>query len=83
MYRKHNPYVSLVAILLLAVILAYACTGCAAQAESAETAPRFTVENAGNGCEIITDNETGVQYLYYHKSYNGYKCGSGLTKLEG
>lgn len=40
MYRKHNPYVALVALLLLAVILAYACTGCAVQAEAAIPADR-------------------------------------------
>lgn len=77
MHRKHNPYVALVAFLLLAVILAHVCTGCAVQAE--ETAPRFTVEKAGNGCRIITDNQTGVRYLYY--AMNSY--GGGLTKLEG
>lgn len=85
MYRKHNPMLSLVALLLLALILVLICTGCKTKAEAAETkpAPRFTVESAGNGCKIITDTETGAQYLYYFYSYNGYKGGSGLCKLEG
>lgn len=79
MYRKHNPILSLVALLLLAVILAHVCTGCAVEAEEGETAPRFTVERLGNGLRIITDNQTGAQYLSY--SSNGYS--GGLTKLEG
>lgn len=85
MYRKHNPWLSLVALLLLALILVLTCTGCHIETEAAETepAPRFTMEEAGNGCKIITDTETGTQYLYYFHSYNGYKGGSGLCKLEG
>lgn len=83
MNRKKNPYVSLVAVLLLALILVLTCTGCRAEAAETKPAPRFSVEDAGNGCEIITDTETGVQYLYYFRSYNGYKGGSGLCKLEG
>ncbi len=82
MYRKNNPWLSLVALLLLALILVLTCTGCAAKAQAAEP-DRFTVENAGNGCAIITDTETGVQYLYFYHSYNSYKGGSGMTKLEG
>lgn len=84
MNHKYNPWLSLTALLLLALILVFTCTGCT-DAEAAETkpAPRFTVENASNGCEIITDTETGVQYLYFYRSYNGYKGGSGLCKLEG
>jgi hypothetical protein len=84
MQHKNNPWVSLVALLLLALILVLTCTGCTeASAKETEPAPRFTVENAGNGCKIITDTETGVQYLYFFCSYNGYKGGSGLCKLEG
>lgn len=82
MNLKYNPFVSLVAALLLAVILVLTCTGChnTAEADATEetTPPRFTVEKADQGIRIITDNETGAQYIAY--IYNG-TC--GLTKLEG
>ena len=85
MNRKSNPWVSLVALLLLALVLALTCTGCASRAEAAETkpAPRFTVENAGNGCKIITDNETNAQYLFYYYPDMTGRAGGGLCKLEG
>lgn len=84
---KYNPWVSMVAALLLAAILVLTCTGCSNTAEAAitvettteeTTPPRFTVERAGPNIKIITDNETGVQYIAY--IYNG-SC--GLAKLEG
>ena len=85
MNRKHNPWVALVALLLLVTILVMACTGCAASAaasttEEAETGngPRFTTELAGLNLRIITDNETGVQYLVYLYGSNG----AGLTVLQ-
>jgi hypothetical protein len=77
MNRKHNPMVALGALILLAVVLTWICTGCSAEAEAAEEASRFTTEYVGNRCTIITDNETGAEYLYY----KGYGAG-GLTKLE-
>lgn len=105
---KNNPWVSMVALLLLAAILVLVCTGCAPETEAAErnttrpviteateemTAPaetepaaigRFSVKWAGtgfphlDGIYIITDNQTGVQYLFVDKV-----DGSGLVKLEG
>lgn len=85
MNRKYNPYVSLVALLLLALILVLTCTGCISRVEASGTkpAPRFTIEhvrgntNRYNVLEIITDSETGVRYLAYITSE-----GTGLTKLE-
>lgn len=77
MRQKYNPWVSLVALVLLALILAFICTGCTAQAEAAETTPRFSCEKVGSGFRIITDHETGNQYLYHFAGYGG-----GLTKLE-
>lgn len=83
---KYNPWVSMVAGLLLAVILVLTCAGCSAEAEAAETEKtpdRFTVEEApNNGYDhhytlIITDNETGVQYLYFKSMNSG-----GLTVLQ-
>lgn len=78
MNRKHNPFVSLVALLLAAVILVLTCAGCA-QAAATETedhpGPRFACEWAGVGpametLYIITDTETGREYLAWD-SYNG------------
>lgn len=83
MNHKYNPWVSLAALLLLALILAFTCTGCT-DAEAAETkpAPRFTAEYAGNSCEIITDNETGVRYLFYSYGTTHNNRAGGLCKLE-
>jgi hypothetical protein len=80
MRRKHNPLVALLALLLLALIVTWICGGCSVHAEASETesTPRFTVENAGNFLKIITDNQTGEQYLAYYQ----YNTGIGLTKLE-
>ena len=76
-----RSWVSMVALLLLAAILVLACTGCLAEAEAA-TPSRFQIEEAGYGellyAYIITDTETGVQYMFV----DGHSCG-GLTKLEG
>jgi hypothetical protein len=79
MRRKHNPHVALVALLLLALIVTWICGGCAVQTEASENFPveRFTTKIAGFNIRIITDNETGVQYLVYGNTY-----GLGVTKLE-
>lgn len=65
MNRKHNPMVSLAALLLLATILVWICAGCT-DAQAAATY-RFTEEFAGHGGQaqlyIITDTETGQQYI--------------------
>lgn len=87
MYHKNNPWLSLVALLLMALILVFTCTGCTdAEAAEMETepAPRFTYEREDadrsdiDAVFIITDTHTGVQYLYI----DGYRAG-GLCKLEG
>ena len=84
MNRKHNPLVALAALVLLATILVLACTGCEINtAPPADENPaRFVTENVktdGRGaCYIITDTETGVQYLYFH---SGSSAG-GLTVLQ-
>jgi len=81
MTRKNNPWMSLVAMVLLAVILVWTCTGCTTAAAAAEDQPsnkwRFVSENCGDGCTIITDTQTGVQYLYHGSGYGG-----GLTALQ-
>lgn len=76
---KYNPWVSMVALLLLTAILVLACTGCTT-GEAAEPT-RLSCQNGGYAADgrlyIITDTETGVQYLLV-------KSGDGvaLTKLE-
>jgi hypothetical protein len=86
MRRKHNPYVTIVALLLLALIVTWICGGC-----SKEICPapdymiepgRFTLEDSFKsgpykGC-VLTDTETGVQYLFI---YNG--GGFAMTHLVG
>ena len=86
MYHKNNPWVSLVALLLLALILVLTCTGCRAEAAEIEPANRYTYEVEshpwGPTFYTITDTQTGNQYLYvYHGTSQG-KAG-GLCKLEG
>lgn len=91
MNRKFNPWVSLVALLLAAVILVLTCTGCA-PAAAAETekdqARRFVIEYNQDGpgrgyIRIITDTETGVQYLVYADIRHGAgtAAGIGITAL--
>lgn len=84
MNRKYNPWVSLVALLLAAIILVLTCTGChsvAAAENETEPAPRFAYEAAGASLDfgllyIITDTETGVQYLaWWHRN------GAAMTEL--
>lgn len=76
--RRINAF--LAALLLLALILVFTCTGCAIDA-SATTEKRFTYtqENMGGNVYawVITDTETGQQYLYITAGQGG-----GLTKLE-
>lgn len=87
MYRKSNPWVSLVALLLLVLILVLTCTGCISRAEAAGTKPakRYTyeVQNNGFGPDFytITDTQTGNQYLFVCTGTTNGKAG-GLTKLE-
>ena len=82
MNRKHNPWASLIALLLLAVVLVLICTGCGETVEAAEASERFTFEtvhtplSCPSAC-IITDTETGVQYLFVRTGYAG-----GLTVLQ-
>lgn len=83
MNHKNNPWVSLVALLLAAIILVLTTTGCTETAAAeTEPAPRFTSEYAGNRCTIITDTETGVQYLFYYYPDMTGRAGGGLCKLE-
>lgn len=81
MKRKHNPWVSLAALVLLVTLLVAVCTGCGATQAEAEETERFTIENMGGimcaYAYILTDNETGVQYLYVNGGEGG-----GLIVLQ-
>ena len=86
MNRKHNPMLSLVALLLAALILVLICAGCgvptAAAENETEPAARFIYEYAGAGPNVgmlytITDTETGVQYLAWWS-----RDGAAMTELQ-
>lgn len=85
MNRKHNPMVALVAMLLLAVILLLmgCSTPAAAAPEEPESSPRFIVTEHQRSANkltqyaVVTDTETGVQYLYIKSGNSG-----GLTVLQ-
>lgn len=81
MRRKHNPMVSLVALILLATILVWICAGCGNEIAPAEETDRFVVVTYNrvwplDSIYIITDTETSVQYLVA----DGTK-GIGVTQL--
>lgn len=83
MKRNYKPHVAVVALLILALIVSFVCNGCSVEtnATTYQTQERFTREYAGRDCFIITDNETGVQYLAVIE-YTNYGKGVGLTRLE-
>lgn len=67
MNRKHNPWASLIALLLLAVVLVLICTGCDSTQkayERIEDAPKMmTVVDETVGYSIYRHDETGVHYF--------------------
>lgn len=81
---KRNPWVSLAALALLAVILAVICSGCgsvdATTADAVQETTRLEISYSdivdGVILCIITDTETGAQYLMA-----GNSSGYGLTVL--
>lgn len=85
MNRKANPFVSMVALVLMAVILLAVLCGCDPVEASAAEPARFKLTHKENTDEwqirIFTDTETGAQYLLVGDS-NGYGAGYGLTVLQ-
>lgn len=85
MNRKNIPWVALVALILLLALVDCTCTSRSGAADAAETnPPRFIIEEATaeklgewQHVEIITDTETGAQYIFFKSSNAG-----GLTVLE-
>lgn len=89
-YRANkNSSASLVALVLLLCMILVMFSGCSsddgndknAYVEGAAEYQRFSVEYFNiasySSAHIITDNETGAQYLFYKFGSQG-----GLTKLE-
>lgn len=81
MNRKHNPWVALVALLLLTALL-LTLVGCIDTTDVEEPESlRFNIETVQHKnatyIYIITDTETGVQYMMAQ-----YGQGIGLTVLE-
>lgn len=82
MNRKGNPWVSLAALTLLAIILVTVCSGCKpVEASEVTYYNRFEVSHwemiDSRIIRIIEDTETGVQYLLI-----GTSQGVGLTVLQ-
>lgn len=88
MRLKHNPWVSLLAALILTVMVLLYFTGCSAHAEpkvvaEVKESQRFAGDYIGHDMGIaryytITDTKTGVQYLLVCNSY-----GAAMAELEG
>lgn len=77
---KHCRYLATVFLAVL-VFLALSCTGCTSPNEGKEVFDRqdrftFVPSEPWASFIVITDTETGVQYLYVSKGYGG-----GLTVL--
>lgn len=84
---KKNPWVSLAALALLLCLLAVLGNGCeSVDAAYSEHKPgRFVNNYSQSGWDIdyqiITDTETGIQYLLISEEI-GYGKGCGLTVLQ-
>lgn len=78
MNRKNNPWVSLVALILLAVILVAVCTGCnntKTAYDGTENAPKMmTVVDSTDGYAIYKHDETGVYYFCCRAAYGRAVC---------
>lgn len=93
MRRKNNPWVSLVALILLAVILVLTCTGCnttkTEYAESEEAPKTMTVVDETLGYTIYKHDTTGVHYFCRDGGYGKAVCvmvnpdGTPYTGTEG
>lgn len=82
MSRKRNGWANLVALLILAALLVVILAGCGSQGESdSEPDWRFAKEkvyqDAFGIIYLITDKETGKQWVFVHDGYAG-----GLVAYE-
>lgn len=78
MNRKSNPWVSLVAVLLLVTIVVMVCTGCGStktEYDDAENAPKMmTIVDETTGYIIYRHDETGVCYFSRRVPYGVAVC---------
>lgn len=73
-------YERVVIAAILISLLAFMVTGCSDRSHGIkedDVSERFAVEIEGTYIQILTDNQTGVQYLVYKT-----QMGTGITKLE-
>ncbi len=75
-----NKFKKIVAgIIGVAIVASLTLVGCGTEAVASDEYERFAINCDANvlfGSYIITDNETGVQYLYVGNEYDG-----GMTVL--
>lgn len=72
-----NKFKKIVASLIgIAIIASIALVGCGTEAVASNEPNRFSEEYYSGNNYIITDNETGIQYLFH----DDYKAG-GMTVL--
>lgn len=78
MNRKNNPWVSLVALMLLLTILVMTCTGCGntkkAYADADDAPKTMTIVDSTNGYTIYKHDETGVHYFCRDGGYGKSVC---------
>ena len=78
MRRKHNPWVSLAALLATAALLLLICTSCGNTKKAyddTDDAPKMmTVVDSTNGYTIYRHDETGVHYFCRDAGYGKSVC---------
>ena len=78
MNRKSNPWVSMVALMLLLTILVLICTGCnptKTEYDDPDSAPKMmTVVDETMGYTIYRHDETGVHYFCRDGGYGRAVC---------
>jgi hypothetical protein len=78
MNRKHNPWISLVALLLLVTMLVAVCTGCNTTKteydDKDDAQEMMTVVDSTAGYTIYKHDETGVHYFCRDAGYGKSVC---------
>lgn len=76
MNRKHNPWIGLTALLLLAVVLALICTGCNSTKKEYEgEAPKIMmIVDHTDDYAIYRHDQTGVHYFCVRGTYGRGVC---------
>lgn len=91
MYRKMNPWVSLIALLLLLVIMVFVLTGCSgatvkregtAQKQEEETTSMFVLVEDTHSWVVVYHRETKVMYVVSDSAYS-YGIFTVLVNADG